>query len=433
VAPPAKKKPLERKTTAVVSVPSSSMSLSRHSERLSATHDVRTKVEDIRRFARSKGFDSFFSLAMYDVDNELNNDDLAEFVESGGLATVCEAYSRRFRKPRTAGLNTSAMNESLCLPAVHIYRREWAKLTEDPSLKTKAADFDPDELENFSYTSLRNKFTHHIPNLLKLFETLMPVGNCESRNRAAQDRYMVTAVAVMAKFSKRFSLLQHPMGIYLYGSRVSVQVISALNHLGLCSSYKSIIKSLKVCAVKKLSQLRTICDSGEAVWVSFDNVNVKTGVRDLRINHGSTMLNYTAGYAVRPHSGIAQPALSPSDRNFDKLDELRIDDFIPTDEHRDLIVQAFRWMIWVAFEEFAKKVAEKYPSCEYLYPEKYKLDHKLRSEVWPLATMDLNEAVINDVIQILRNIAKQIGLTLEQMLEWLVVHKGDLATVYTVR
>jgi hypothetical protein len=147
----------------------------------------------------------------------------------------------------------------------------------------------------------------------------------------------------------------------------------------------------------------------------------------------SSMVIYTCVYVARPDPAIAQPMLTPADRNHDRVADLRLLDFMPTAEDHESIVQAFKWMIWEAFEDFATKTSDTIPKCKYSYPEKYRLNHKHRTEIMPLPTFDLNEGIINDVIQIISKIGEKIGLTDHQIQTAMILFKGDLATVLNDR
>jgi hypothetical protein len=66
-------------------------------------------------------------------------------------------------------------------------------------------------------------------------------------------------------------------------------------------------------------------------------------------------------------------------------------------------------------------------------PASFPLDHSLTPEILPLPTYDSNEGIVNEMIDLMYSMQKDVGLSKKQRLESLSLVGGDLGTVINIR
>ena len=137
----------------------------------------------------------------------------------------------------------------------------------------------------------------------------------------------------------------------------------------------------------------------------------------------------TAGYVVKPPRTCARPMFSPSDYDIQKAKALTLSDFLPTPEAHDTMTSAFKLMIWFIVKKVNCSNDIDVPDLNYSMPKIFQLNHHESSEIYGLPTYDLNEGIINEVIDIHKQIVKAIGLLEAQGTQNIIMFKGDLATV----
>ena len=419
-----------------------SQDLIRRPSRSNLATNRKENVRKLDKLAREWGFTSLFEAALEEADFEWS-DAIAQFVERDGFEKVYSIYRRRYRKPKT-DREVSEINESICRPAVQIYGSEWKTLAADASLKCPSREFDPNALSDFSFSTYLTKFKQHIPNLYRLLCSLAPVDSrpeAKKRDQKSQDRVIATTVSILASFANRFTALQHLIGVFLYGRHVSVDVLTFLNHLGLCPSYMTIRSLLEVVATHQIKRLTMICLNGEAIMISYDNCNLRAAIRDLRMMNQGGMSIFTVGFAATLHKLTGLGMLKRSDRNFnrlanvdlDRLNEVTILDFMPTSHDRARATESVCFFIYNILKKLVDAKGIEIAKLDYSYPSEYRLDPKAVPDIIPLPAMDLDEGKTSDMIKIIQRVIKVIGISERQRKENIVFFKGDLMTVLNDR
>ena len=374
------------------------------------------------------GFSSLFDAALFDAKT---SDDIVAFVKQGGIEDLFSAYLNHRPKLNGAGIR------NVCALASRLLSQEWEKAISHKTLKVPLMKADASKFTEFSFEDIFAKMSSLAPNVMALFETL--AGDCTkavdrpSRTKLkirAKVRRIVIAASILANHAnQKFNAIQSHVGMFLFGSKASKRVINVMNRLGIAPNYQTIISSLKIKAATMAERLRSICKDNQAIWVSYDNMTYSANVRDQTLFNKATYVTATAGYVVKPHESLARPMFIHDDiqlRNAKDLNEL---DFIPTIDDQRIITSANKYFIWEAVYKFCKAFDVDLSKNPFSIEEIYKLDPKKTPEIIPLRTYDLNEGVVSQMIEIINKIKSDIGLTVQQTIENVVMFKGDKGTV----
>lgn len=393
----------------------------------------RTKIAVLRDQAMQLGFDNLFDAVL--VDAQYDVDSLGYFIDSGGLGKLYSAYKQP--RKRSGGASEELRTTSACVPAMDIYRREWSALhAETAMFKQPLNSFSDEYVNEFSFDQLFDQMKAISPRLMDLMIALTTKagnesieGDPESKTIRAQKRHIVVALSVLANHaSQRFNAVQGRIGYLCIAGKVSKRMIAILNKIGITPSYKALIEAVKANAKSALFKLSRLGRRNEAMWISYDNLTYTANVRDLRLFNRSDFIILTCGYAVVPHPSVARPMFSQTDCDYGALRSLRITDFLPTPQGYETTRKGAESAIWDIFKQFASHKGSGYPDLDFPQPEVYRLDPTKRSEIMPLPTFNLNEGIISEVIQIIEQVSKVIGLSDKQKEECLIPFKGDQAT-----
>ena len=313
---------------------------------------------------------------------------------------------------------------------------------EDQRLRVALGNLTPDHIKKFSFSDTHCCMQEDAPNLMSLFDDLVNISDrqtetdppnisdpaaTEKRVRKRHRREVMAASILANQTSQRFNLLQGIITYTLYSFKVPKRVITILNHLGVCVSYPSLLVALRNNAKVILSNLRNICTHGEAILISFDNLNRANNVRDQRVFNEGSFTTSTAGYVVRPHQRY--PMLTELDRRYQDVEDLTVRDFLPSLHDQSHMQLAFASCIFSTLKSFAHHHSIIMPAMTFPMPQIYPLDAEICNEITSLRVYDLNEAVINDMIQILYKIESDIGLTAQQRQHNVLSFRGDFLTV----
>ena len=239
-----------------------------HLDGADADEIARTKVDILRKRAFELGFNSLFEVFALEAKM---SDEFYTFVESGGLGELYREY-RRLRKPRSEDI--VEVHRNICAPAIDIFKREWKALTTDTSsFKIPLNNFSPEYVADFNFESIFKQMQKLSPCLIYLLQELakgppssMTEEDTEDLRRRAEQRHITMALAILANHvSQRFNVIQGRVGYFLFASKTSKSVISALNKLEICSSYDGIIVSIKATAETARDYLSRVCLRGQAI------------------------------------------------------------------------------------------------------------------------------------------------------------------------
>ena len=125
--------------------------------------------------------------------------------------------------------------------------------------------------------------------------------------------------------------------------------------------------------------------------------------------------------------------LQRSDLRIHRANAICIDDFIPTTLDLNNIHLCLQALVLQATRTCARYLEIKVPNVNDKMPSLEPIDVKEAPRVHPLPTYDYNEAIVDEVIEILNSIKEDVGMTPCQAEEELFLFFGDLLTVQNIR
>ena len=177
--------------------------------------------------------------------------------------------------------------------------------------------------------------------------------------------------------------------------------------------------------------MQSVGRKGNAFFVVFDNCTASATVRDERLHNKSDFLKYTVGYILEP--SIGRPMFLRTDVNYRNVTSLTIRDFIPPADDTKLLKSIFGHFIANAVSKYCKQRRISLAKLDFPLPAVDTIDPKLKPKVHVLPTYDLDESLIDDMIEILYRIARDVGLSEAQIMENIVPYGGDYFTTITER
>jgi hypothetical protein len=287
---------------------------------------------------------------------------------------------------------------------------------------------------SLSVSGLYQEMSESSHNIVRILDTFLGVLTDQPEHN--QKVRVVMALASLAHSrNDHTNNIQSLIGLYLYSLNTPKRAIMSLNKLGICVSDSTIARNLEAAARAARIRLKGIARKGKAFISVFDNLTFMAKVRDTRLDNQSEFMTWTAGYVLIPPASRSPPAFKQLiDLNRNKISDLGMLTFLPSSEdHRNLnaACRAIIGEILLEFCKFADVTIKDKPPCE--LPTVFRIDRREPPEVFPLPTYDFNEAICNDMIQILYAIQDDTGLSKRQCLDDLYLYSGDLMTVEGMR
>ena len=291
-----------------------------------------TRIDELNQYVHKLKFRSLFEAIL--IEARSDKDGLCEFVENGGLNELFDSYlAARKQRP---GHDSTGLNSTLCAPAIRIFKTEWRKLIgRDTSFKRPLNQFSPKYIGSFSFDSIYNEMRSLAPCLLEMMNQITgvlsqgPEEEIQSNIVRARQRRIVVSISVLANFcTQQFNAIQGRVGYFLFGCKVTKRVLNVLNKLGICSSYHGLRDALRANAAAIRKRLSCFSLSGEAIWVSFDNLTYAANVRDHRLFNRGDFICSTAGYVVKPPQSQRRPMFTRANCDYrSAMNDLNIADF----------------------------------------------------------------------------------------------------------
>lgn len=425
------------------------------------------KLDALRHWISLAGYEDIFDLAT--AEAEMSRSTLYDWISSLRFKRFWQALWKAV--PLRRRVNSEAQKQRadilaiLCEPSRQIYLKEWRALIEDNFFRVNLKELSPQTILDFSFSDMYNRILSHTPNLMSLFESLCftkphrPMQahsqvDCEkeessddstddadvdnvapfksSRKGNLQNRQIirriVVAVSVLGNASSRnFNLFQTMMGYTLYASRAARRLLGYFNHSGMSVSYNGIRDALRSTSESIRAELRKIAPKG-AFTVCCDNCTYSAPVKNERLYNQKTYINDTVGYVVE--QPIPEPHFTPEDINYDKLKQLNVKHFLSSPEDKHHFKEAARCMISKILQDFCKGSGYKSPlNMRYDMPRIYQLDPTLRPKFTTLPTYPFDEGQISEMIKVLRETKKDVGLSDKSSERVIILHFGDFSTV----
>jgi hypothetical protein len=329
------------------------------------------------------------------------------------------------------------IGDGVCALARTIHLEEFERLRNLEILNTSLGNLNVD-LEAFDFSAIHEAMWGAAPNLLQLLQqTLNPKqGAMPVEYKTKSKRYVVTVLAQLAQYrNSRTNFVQSIIALYLFASKVPKRVITSLNHIGFTVSYNCILEFLRKAAKHARQRLSQIAKSGKAFAVTFDNLTKMARVRDQRLFNHSSFLNMTAGFVTIPHVSRSCSMFEQSTGlQRTRIRELDVLTFLPSEGDHQIVMHCFKADIAKVARTMAKqRGVQPPPSLTIQRPTVFQIDHRQPTEVLPLTTYKLNEAITNDMIELLYSIQSEVGMVEQQCRERLVLFNGDYMTVKNIR
>ena len=263
--------------------------------------------------------------------------------------------TKQFMKKEGAGaliklcfeeFGTEEVISQICGLVQLTFQKEFDKLCKSSSLRQPSKACDPEVMSTFSFKTVWATMEATAPNLSNLIRTLVVSGDNPVRTSERVERNKSEDVGSgdrieepsdedseeedigveparkadrlkhkAARKSKRQAVIlttvlsslcyarnQHSnsvqlqMGYYLLSANTPKRVIEVLHQLRISVCYKTILNAMTAISKKACAQLRQIPSKFRRFWVSFDNVDFLTRVRDQRIDHQGALLHHCIGY-----------------------------------------------------------------------------------------------------------------------------------------
>src|ERR1700736_5841512 len=402
--------------------------------------NVQYHLRELRAESTRRGFDNLFDavLTAAQCDEEEFQDDTRDFIQTGGLTTMYEISQAHRSK---AGIpEDSALRRQVCAASQDIYLDEWARISREPSFRKPLGKFSSEYIESFSFTAIYATLLQLAPCLFALLvamttrTTPKPPKPGERVRKVYVDqqwrqRVVVFAIAILANLkNQKFNVVQGFTSFYLYASHTPKRVMAVLNHLGVCVSYSSLKIALSANGEACAARLRSVCKPGLAFFVSYDNLTKAVRVRDDRIHNHGGFITSVAGFVYVPPPDFSQPMFTPEDCDYRRFMELNPSHFGPTESDQKILQSAFASMIWEAVRSFLQGKNIKVPEINFPMKFIHPIEQSELPEIPTLPMYNLDEAKLDDAVQIHYSIQEDIGMTPEQVIGNIVPFRGDNLT-----
>lgn len=267
----------------------------------------------------------------------------------------------------------------------------------------------------------------------------------ESSRTSRADLISTTAICLAAYGrSQRANALQGMMGYFLSASDAGKRVIEVLHCLGICITYESVNRALQANAKAVQVMVRKKA-AAQPFFVSFDNMVFYQRVKSHTMGNRQHQSHYTAGY-IAFLQGTCRVGLLPRDEMVDwgRAAQVGIEDIMVSKNTMKYTSEAAAATIWSILYKHsnaamcarlvkrAKDGSIQKPGLEpFVAPPQFLLPLQ-KSDLHTMTTFHNNEAIINEVIEIVKQIVGELDLPAHQLMDKLIIFKGDYMTVRNI-
>jgi hypothetical protein len=413
--------------------------------------ELSERVDHMRDVANHVGFISLFDAALAEARRHGNvkfkaEEDMLKFVEYGCFSELVALFqeSGSFGKVINGNVITNPLPDSLVsIMSQNLYRQEWRTLLDTPTtLNRSFENFTPEDVENFDFGAVFEELKENAPNLLALFECLAvdrgPGAYKEIVMSERQKIFLVEIIAVLAKLKNgTLNYIQGIIGLYLYACKTTKRVITTLNHMGISASYDAILNCIDRAAISARARLKTIGPAENAFQVSFDNLTIAMNAKNITVLNKKRYKIFTSGFVLLTPSERTHRFFTAEDVNIDAIKTMNAMDFYPTQAEAERMEEIFRALIldtllnWLKDRE--RPIRTELSDETFPMPSIFQLDFRQVTKICTLPTYDLDENKLQEMTQIIEEIAKDVGLTPEQCKKIRLLYKGDFLTVRNIR
>jgi len=231
---------------------------------------------------------------------------------------------------------------------------EWLALSNLGDLSLSLNNWSLETLHRFNVEHLYQEMKERAPTLVSIREHLCL--NSQEPKLTDEKKIRIAIIIVQLAFAHnpRQSFISGMLVLYLYACKVPKRVINFLNHVGLSTSHQTIINTVSAAASQVRQLLKKIGATGNAFQVSFDNVNIKSAIRDERALNQSSMVSLTAGFVLIPPPSRARSMFTSTDIDLRVVHKLKAWDFLPLPTDKENMISSF----CVILERFVDSLCE---------------------------------------------------------------------------
>ena len=262
------------------------------------------------------------------------------------------------------------------------------------------------------------------------------------RNRKLM-RIMAMCLALYGR-SQQANVMQGFIGYYLSATNAGKRVIESLHCLGVSVSYESVLAALSAnaAAVREMLRRRVRLNP---FFISFDNMVFYKSVKSHLMRNRHHQRHYTAGY-IAFLVGTERQGLLPHQEmvNWGDAADLTISDIMVSAETLEYTRKAAASNIWSILYKHSKsamcvQLIRRNKEGKVIHgvyerisaPEAFVLPVE-KSDLHTLIAFNRNEAIINEVIEIISDILTELDLPPAELLDKVILFKGDYMTVRNI-
>ena len=324
--------------------------------------------------------------------------------------------------------------------------------------KQECKSYTPDTITDFSFQKYAKPYFDEAPTLHYILRNLVlmrepkpeeftqppPSSTTEGGDHNSKKILMVTMVIAVLMYARnrRCNLIQGQIGYFLAASNTHKRTIAILNSLGLSISYDAIntIQNSLASAARESYRLRA---ASSPFVISFDNMNYTASVKTHLLNKTPIIHSDTAGYVYFPPNKYHGPPRNenpgPLKReealNTSKTSTINAYDILPRGNlsyYRDAAAVHVNLILIKYFPDIERAMLAKDPKAKKpTVAPIYELSVQ-KTEIYTLPTLELNEAVVTDVIEIIKALISELDVDAETLLDKVILFKGDYLTVRNI-
>lgn len=347
------------------------------------------------------------------------------------------------------------------------FKKEVSDLVKLSSFRRPLSGFSADQVSNFSLEHFGNDLHTTAPTLTSLLESLVALpteasttthdGDSDDDSDQDEDstepiqsigslpvimpspqklrsRRLATQMSMSILLyarSRKLNLVSGLLGYFLYSCRTPKRVIESLHRLGVCISYESVISGMKSIARDSSVELRKLATSLPPLFAYVDNMNFHARVRDQRLDNQAEMQNYTVGYiGLNPHPDGQE--MLHREHPGARLDTLGAEHLLPNQANIHIYMKHCWAGISGVLHTYCGSHLARQNVAQPMYINVFKLS-KEPTKIFTLPAYDKNEAVIDEITEVLRLVMQELGYTREQLKNRTMPFSGDYLTVRNIR
>jgi hypothetical protein len=420
----------------------------------SAMPTVDQKLDEINAFIRQKGFSSVANVLLAELSstNRLRSQESQEFFDGGGFTCFVETCLKNRRAKRLCGnaafiatiaplVSASIANETAALCRV---------------LARPLDTYSPRDIAEFDFNKITQTIQTTAPIFWSVVATVVPVGTdvyemdsdeggnpetaSQKKSKCHRGRnkplMMTFAISLLCYArTKNANLIPGQMGYFLVATGTGKRTIDVLHRVGVSICYESILRVQKAIAngarleySEKAKRLPCI--------LSYDNMNYMASVKTLLLHKKGHLQSDTAAYIYFLRNSETYGGLLPKTwvhRDPEAVRALQAFDLMPQNlqYYREAAGATLYRLLCKHFEPQMQRSRKKFQLDPITVHPINEL-HPVQSDIYTLPTLDLNEAKIDETIEILKTLHKELDLPLEALNDRVLMVKGDWLTVRNI-